>query len=122
VDLKMKITRQIQGMALHLADRLMPVKPVCRKPQEQNTLDRESRRMHLYMASHCPSSITIKRHCKRLGLRVVEKDVARVDAFLNELVHGGGQPRVPCLRIDGDKSSDWLYSQEDIIDYLKTRF
>ncbi|MCY0963732.1 glutaredoxin family protein [Parathalassolituus penaei] len=118
----MKITRQLQGFALHIADRLIPVKPVVRPIQELNTLERESRRMHLYLATNCPSSISIKRHCKRLGLRVVEKDVRRVDAFLNELVHGGGAPRVPCLRVDGDKTSDWLYSPEAILEYLERRF
>lgn len=118
----MKISRHLQGFAFNLADRLIPVKPLSREPLEQSALDRESRRMHLYLSRHCPSSINIKRHCQRLGLRVVEKDVERVDSFRNELLNGGGTPKVPCLRVDGDESSDWFYSQEVILDYLQRRF
>ncbi|WP_051219402.1 glutaredoxin family protein [Oceanobacter kriegii] len=118
----MNLARQLKGMAFDWADRVVPVKPVVRAPHVQSTLDRESRRMHLYFSRHCPASIQVRRHCQKLGLRVVEKDVERVDAYRNELICGGGAPRVPCLRIDGQADSEWLYSPQAIVDFLNQRF
>ncbi|MDO6682407.1 MULTISPECIES: glutaredoxin domain-containing protein [unclassified Oceanobacter] len=118
----MNVARQLKGMAFDLVDRVVPVKPVVHAPDLQTVLDRESRRMHLYFSRNCPASIQVRRHCLRLGLRVVEKDVERVDAYRNELVNGGGIPRVPCLRIDGEQNSEWLYSPDAIHGYLNRRY
>lgn len=105
-----------------MVDRVVPVKPLNLSPQEQLLLDRESRRMHLYYCRSCPASIAVKRYCERLGLRVVEKEVERVNAFRNELVNGGGESRVPCLRIDSQDGESWLYSPELIYHYMHQRF
>jgi len=118
----MNLTRQLKGKTLDLVDRFVPVKPIVRSADEQCVLDRESRRMHLYFCRSCPSSIAVKRFCERLGLRVVEKDVDRVNAYRNELLNGGGEPRVPCLRIDGNECNDWLYNPDTILKYLQQRF
>lgn len=118
----MKLTKQIKGKALDLVDRLMPVRPQPRSSEQRNLLERESRRMHLYYCRSCASSLSIKRHCERIGLRVVEKDVVRVNAYRNELLNGGGEPRVPCLRVEDEQGVRWLYSQEAIRNYLNSRF
>ena len=118
----MSLTRQLKGRALHIVDRLVPVRPQLRTPAEHDLMERESRRMHLYYARHCPSSISIRRHCERIGLRVVEKDVHKVNTYRNELLSGGGEPRVPCLRIDDEQGARWLYSPEAIRDFLNKRF
>lgn len=118
----MNLTRQMKGMALNLMDRVVPVRPVARDRREQSRLNRESRRMQLYFCRSCPSSISVKRHCEKLGLRVVEKDVDRVNSFRNELVRGGGQPRVPCLRIADGQKEHWLYSPDAILNYLNSHF
>lgn len=118
----MEFSRHVKGLMADLLDRMVPVKPLDRSRDEQNRLDRASRRMHLYYCRSCPSSIVIKRHCEKLGLRVVEKDVQRVNAYRKELVHGGGAPRVPCLHIDDDKQDSWLYSRDAILEYLDNRF
>lgn len=107
-----------------LADSWFKVKPVDRSAEEQCSLDRESRRIHLYFCKTCPTSIKVKRRCERLGLRVVEKDVQRVDAYRNELIHGGGEVRVPCLRVEGRQNQEarWLYDAGNILKYLDRRF
>ena len=117
------LTRHLKARALNVVDRLVPVKPVNRSREEQSKLDRESRRMHLYYCRSCPSSINVRRQCEKLGLRVVEKDVMRVNAYRNELIHGGGAPKVPCLRVDnGGRGQQWLYSSDAILEYLSKRF
>lgn len=114
----------MQSLCFMLADQCFKVRPLRRSDDEQVLLDRESRRIHLYFCKTCPSSIKIKRRCQKLGLRVVEKDVGRVNAYRNELIHGGGEVRVPCLRVEGHKNQDsrWLYSSVKIMQYLERRF
>lgn len=120
----MSVKRRMQGICFMFADSCFKVKPVVRSNEEQCSLDRESRRIQLYFCKTCPTSIKIKRRCEQLGLRIVEKDVQRVDAYRNELVHGGGEVRVPCLRVEGQKGKDarWLYEGENILKYLNRRF
>lgn len=120
----MSVMHRIQGLCSMLSNHLFKVKPVLRSSEDQASLDRESRRIHLYFCKLCPVSIKVKRRCERLGLRVVEKDVLRVDAYKNELINGGGELRVPCLRIESrkDKEPNWLYDGEDILEYLDRRF
>jgi hypothetical protein len=120
----MSVKHRMKGICLMFADNWFKVKPVIRSHEEQCSLDRESRRIQLYFCKTCPTSIKIKRRCEQLGLRVVEKDVQRVDAYRNELIHGGGEVRVPCLRIEGrnDQHTRWLYEGNNILQYLNRRF
>lgn len=114
----MSLSHRLKGLFFFWFDRTVPVKVMERTRTEQGRLDRHSRRMHLYYSCQCPSSITVKRQCEHLGLRVVEKDVLRVNAYRNELLKGGA-PRVPCLRVDDGDSRRWLYGQRSIDSYLK---
>jgi hypothetical protein len=120
----MSVKVRMQGLCFMVADTWFKVKPVRRSCEEQSSLDRESRRIQLYFCKTCPSSIKIKRRCQKLGLKVVEKDVGRVNAYRNELIHGGGEVRVPCLRVEGRKNQDtrWLYTSTKILQYLERRF
>ena len=117
----MNLTRHIKGKTLGLVDRFLPVKPIERPAEEQTLLNRESRRMHLYYSRQCPSSISVKRYVERDGLHPVTKEVERADAYRNELVKGGGESRVPCLRICTRSGDRWIYSPEAIINYLEKR-
>lgn len=117
----MNLTRHIKGKTLGLVDRFLPVKPIERPAEEQTLLNRESRRMHLYYSRQCPSSISVKRYLERAGLHPVTKEVERADAYRNELVKGGGESRVPCLRICTRSGDRWIYSPEAIINYLEKR-
>lgn len=117
----MNLTRQLKGKTLNLADRLVPAKPVERSREEQTLLNRESRRMHLYYSRNCPASILVKRYFEKTGLHPVSKEVERVDAYRNELVNGGGESRVPCLRVRHGEQDSWIYSPEAILNYLEDK-
>lgn len=120
----MSVMNRVQSFSAMLMDRFIKVKPVQRSCEDQISLDRESRRIQLYFCKSCCSSIKVKRRCAELGLRVVEKDVQRVDSYRNELLLGGGELKVPCLRIEGirGKDTNWLYDSESILNYLDRRF
>jgi len=122
--LLMSVKFRMQSVCFMFADYWFKVRPLRRSNAEQSSLDRESRRIQLYFCKTCPASIKIKRRCQKLGLRVVEKDVGRVNAYRNELIHGGGEVRVPCLRVEGrqDQDTRWLYSSVKIMKYLERRF
>jgi len=120
----MSVMHRMQGFCFMFSDYFFKVKPVKRSSEDQASLDRESRKMQLYFCKLCPKSIKVKRRCEELGLRVVVKDVLRINAYKNELLNGGGQLKVPCLRIEGrsGQDSNWVYDGEDILEYLERRF
>ena len=39
-----------------------------------------------------------------------------------DLVRGGGERKVPCLRIEHGDRVEWMYESDDIIAYLEGRF
>ena len=72
---------------------------------------------------------------KLIGMRLTEleldhavikidmRDVRKDKTAKQELLQGGGQFQVPCLRITGAAKADqWLYESSDINDYLSQRF
>ncbi len=48
----------------------------------------------------------------------IELRSTRDSEHKKELVRGGGSPQVPCLRIDSESGTQWMYESDDIIEYL----
>jgi len=60
---------------------------------------------------------------QRNSLKVETKDAKRNPQYAKELVAGGGNLKVPCLKIEEyDGSETWMYESSDIIAYLEQRF
>ena len=60
---------------------------------------------------------------KRQGLNIEVRDVKRNDTAREELLAGGGNLKVPCLRIgEGERGFQWMYESRNIIGYLESRF
>ena len=60
---------------------------------------------------------------KRQGLTIETRDVKRSVSAKEELLAGGGDLKVPCLRVDDDQGEvSWVYESGEIIDYLEGRF
>jgi len=60
---------------------------------------------------------------KRNSLTIEIRDVKRSRIAREELLAGGGDLMVPCLRIeDGQGQFQWLYESSDIVRYLESRF
>ncbi len=60
---------------------------------------------------------------KRHGLTIETRDVKRNAAAKEELLAGGGDLKVPCLRIGESESGfQWMYESGEIIGYLEGRF
>lgn len=77
----------------------------------------------LYYYETCPFCMRVLRALDVLGVELDLRNVRREPAYRRELIEGGGQSMVPCLRIDNpDGSTTWMYESADIIDYLTRRF
>ncbi|CAA0105502.1 Uncharacterised protein [Halioglobus japonicus] len=61
----------------------------------------------------------MKRQSLNVGLRDVKRDAGAGE----ELLSGGGNLKVPCLKIeDGDGEAQWMYESGEIVGYLENRF
>jgi glutathione S-transferase len=96
--------------------------PVERTPEAQRAVDSAAGRLHLYQQGGCPYCARTRRAIRRLRLPIALHDTDREPGHRAELRAGGGRMQVPCLRIDGDDGSRWLYESRDIIRYLEQRF
>ncbi len=119
----MTLVRWILGRIILLVDFLFSPKGVKRDAQSQNELDRETAKLSLYQYAACPFCVKVRWSMKRNSLNIETKDAKRNPQYAKELVTGGGNLKVPCLRIEeNDGSETWMYESSDIIDYLEQRF
>ncbi|MDT4874859.1 hypothetical protein FQZ97_1101880 [compost metagenome] len=58
----------------------------------------------------------------RLNLPIALRDAKNDEAHRAALLAGGGKVKVPCLRIEENGESRWMYESNDIIGYLESRF
>lgn len=118
-----KTIRLVVGPMILLADKITTPKGIKRPPEQQQKIDDEARKLVLYQFKTCPFCIKVKRHNKRLSLNIETRDAQHNLAHREELLHGGGQIKVPCLKIIDDKGNDsWMYESEEIMQYLQDRF
>ncbi|MDP1605602.1 MAG: glutaredoxin domain-containing protein [Rhodocyclaceae bacterium] len=95
------------------------VRPLARQQQ----VEQECRSLVLYQFKTCPFCIKVRQEMRRLSLDIECLDAQRDQQNRDDLVHGGGQVKVPCLKISGPSgASEWLYESGKIIEYLRERF
>ncbi|MCW8829406.1 MAG: glutaredoxin [Gammaproteobacteria bacterium] len=115
--------RVILGPFMMLSERLTTPKGIERDPETQKTIDEQSKDLTLYQFATCPFCIKVRREMKRLSLNIELRDAQRDPEARAELEQGGGEIKVPCLRITNEHGShSWLYESDDIIAYLRERF
>ena len=106
-----------------LWDKLTPPKGIQRSDQEQSEMDKRTKNLALYQFNSCPFCIKVRRQIKRQSLNIELLDAQHNQQHREELLNGGGELKVPCLKIiseTGDVS--WLYESNDIINYLQDTF
>jgi glutaredoxin len=119
----MAIIRLILGKLILLFNWVFTPKSVQRDPQQQATIDSQTKTLTLYQYEACPFCVKVRRAMKRHGLNIEIRDVKRNDVAKQELLAGGGDLKVPCLRIgEGERGFHWMYESRDIIGYLEGRF
>ena len=118
-----KTAQYIIGPVILLLDMLFPPRVIARSPEEQQQLDASSSKLLLYQFKMCPFCVKARRAIKRLSLNIETRDALREESSREELLAGGGQIKVPCLKITDDAGkTTWMYESSDIIKYLQERF
>jgi len=123
IRLFFKAVRAVIGPILLLGDWVTTPKGIRRHDVAQQQIDLQTRTLVLYQFKTCPFCIKVRRSIKRLSLNIEIRDAQRNPVHRAELLEGGGQIKVPCLKIvDPQGEIIWLYESEAIINYLQVNF
>jgi len=123
IRLFFRTLRYILGPILLLGDKLSEPKPIKRPKEEQQELNVHTKKLSLYHYQTCPFCIKVRRTIKRLALSIETFDTLQDSQQRDALINGGGQMKVPCLKIENDNgTTTWMYESSDIVDYLHKRF
>ena len=119
----MRLIRFVLGQLILLWNRLFSPRSISRDPQLQASIDQQTASLTLYQYEACPFCVKVRRAMKRQALAIETRDVKRSPSAREELLAGGGNLKVPCLRIsEGERGYQWLYESSDIVAYLDQRF
>ncbi|MCD1646780.1 glutaredoxin family protein [Marinobacter adhaerens] len=106
-----------------LSEKLSTPESVTRSADEQARADEASKDLALYQFKACPFCIKVRKEIARLGLNIETRDAQHDSEHRAALEAGGGQIKVPCLRIHQEDGSErWLYESDEIKAWLQERF
>lgn len=106
-----------------LSEKLGGGKPVQRSTEAQQKVDAACENLALYQFKTCPFCVKVRKQIARLNLNIEKRDAQHNQTYRTDLEQGGGNIKVPCLRIrNADGSEQWLYESGDINTWLEERF
>jgi len=115
--------RTLLGPVMLLKETLTRPKGLSRPPAAQEKADQQCQSLVLYQYKTCPFCIKVRQEISRLSLTITRIDAQHEGPDRQALLQGGGQAKVPCLKItDAAGNSRWLYDSEKIVAYLRGRF
>ncbi|QIR16158.1 glutathione S-transferase N-terminal domain-containing protein [Shewanella aestuarii] len=117
----MFVIRWILGRIILLLDFVFSPKKRQRPQDEQTSIDQQTKNLALYQYKACPFCVKVRREMKRQNLNIPVVD-AKQDHNKQQLLTNGGQLKVPCLKIEANGKTQWLYESKAIIEYLNQRF
>ena len=118
-----KLLRLVLGPFMLLGELLARPRGIARPPAAQAAVDAQCRGLALYQYKTCPFCIKVRQEMRRLSLNVETRDAQPAGDHRAALLAGGGQAKVPCLKIsDAAGQAQWLYESGEIIAYLRQRF
>jgi glutaredoxin len=118
-----KTLRAVLGPVMLLKETLTRPKGVVRIQAAQDKVNRQCKSLTLYQYKTCPFCIKVRQEMSRLSLNIQRVDAQPEGPHRQELLKGGGQAKVPCLKItDKAGRSQWLYDSDKIKAYLQERF
>jgi glutaredoxin len=84
--------------------------------------DGKAKKLTLYLFESCPFCVRVLKVIKNKKLQLEMRDTMKNQQYEDELVRGGGNSQVPCLKITGNKDDYWMYESSDIIHYIEKQF
>jgi len=88
-------------------------------PQADRRISLEG--LTLYQYQSCPYCMLTRHAMQSQGIAVEMRDIRSDPHSRDELLQGGGRLTVPCLRIEEEGHTRWMYESRDIIRYLGER-
>ncbi len=123
IRLFFKLVRAIVGPILLLWEWITAPKGMTRPAPAQQRVDEATRQLAIYQFRTCPFCIKTRQALRRLSLHIELRDAQNDPQHRQALLEGGGEIKVPCLRITGDDGQvTWMYESERIIEWLNARF
>lgn len=117
-----KALRKILGQLIVFIDFITRPSKLKRSAEAQAAVTQSAGNLALYQFHACPFCVKTRRSLHRLNLPVALRDAKNDARARQELEQQGGKIKVPCLRIEQDGQSTWLYESKAIIAYLDQRF
>ncbi len=117
----LKLLREGLGRFIILISFFIPTGRTRRTAEEQSCVDKKTSALSLYQFYACPFCLKTRRAFKRLGLNIETRD-AQKNPHRAELLAGGGEIKVPCLRIEQNGETIWMYESSDIIAFLEQQY
>jgi len=93
-----------------------------RPADAQAQVEQAARGLTLYQFHACPFCVKTRRTLRRLNVPVALRDAKNNQQDRQTLLEQGGRIKVPCLRIEENGETTWMYESKVIIEYLDKRF
>ncbi len=123
IRLFFRTLRTVLGPMLLAWNWLTQPNSIIRSDEQQQLVDDKTRNLTLYQFKTCPFCIKVRRNIKQLALNIEIRDAQKNQQHREQLIEGGGEAKVPCLKIINDYDRiEWMYESDDIIDYLQKSF
>lgn len=110
------------GQIIIFIDFITRPRKLKRSADAQAQVEREAAGLALYQFHACPFCVKTRRTLHRLNVPVALKDAKNNEQDRQTLLEQGGKIKVPCLRIEENGQTTWMYDSKVIIDYLDKRF
>ncbi|TWC29425.1 glutaredoxin [Pseudomonas sp. SJZ079] len=110
------------GQLIVFIDFITRPRKMKRTPQAQAAVERSAAGLSLFQFHACPFCVKTRRTLHKLNVPVTLRDAKNNPQDRQTLLEQGGKIQVPCLRIEEDGQSTWLYESKAISAYLHERF
>ena len=110
------------GQLIVFLDFITRPRKLKRAPEAQAAVERSAAGLALYQFHACPFCVKTRRTLHKLNVPVTLRDAKNNPQARQDLEQQGGKIKVPCLRIEENGQSTWLYESKAIIAYLNERF
>ena len=118
----LKLLRNSLGLLIVFISTITLPKKIIRSEDKQLAAQQEADNLSIYQFYACPFCVKTRRTVHALNINIEYRDAKNNEIHRTELLEKGGEIKVPCLRIEEDGTSRWLFESSDIINYLNTRF
>ena len=118
----LKLLREGLGQLVVIINFITLPRRMKRDPEIQKKVDEQARKMSLYQFKRCPFCVRTRRTIHRLNLPIELRDASRGSTYRDKLKSEGGKIKVPCLHIEDNDHTQWLYESTDIIAFLEKKF